>query len=726
MNNMHKYFPIKNISTLTRIEWLLYFGLFAVALLLRVYDLNVRAMHHDESLHAYYSWELFQGSGLVHNPMMHGPLQMQLTSLIFFLFGDTDTTDRILYVAAGTILVILPIFFRDLLGKHGAIIVSILLAISPSMVYFSRFARNDILMAVFTFGMVITMWKYLVSGNKKNLYLMSALLALSFSTKENAYLIVGTLGLYLTIGSIYESWPRKSYRGQFQNLSYPSLIFVSARMIFKAFRDCIYTQPHSRTFTVLILLISLTLPQWSAFVGIFQETILLKWSNIILVSGEGASSIGMPTHGGKLLAFLVVCSLIVASMYIGYKWHWKTWWKCASIFYLIWLSAYTTIFTNIFSGVQSGIWQSLGYWIVQQGEARGNQPAHYYLTLIPIYEYLPAIFSVLASLYFLKHRSKFNLFLIYWTVITLFLYTIASEKMPWLLVNISLPMIVLSGKFLGDLFSKSNFQSKPNLSQCMVYFNPPIALTIAFSVTKYSSNLHAIPRMFAAIMMLSIILASFVFVVRSIQNFEIQPLAKYLYAGFATILLLLTIRTTIYTNFVNSDIPIEMLVYTQTSPDLLLVNNKIKKLYAKSEMAKEPLIIIDQTNGFTWPWSWYLRNYTNVKYPKLQPESYEPHEQASLVIVHSSNHLAADKALSKNYKKAGRMPHRWWFPEHTYRDLNTINLVSKLTDTKHWNTFLEYWLFRKGVGKSIGSEDAYIYTSNTFPNIDFLGDTYRK
>ena len=726
MKYIHKYFHIKKISNLTQIEWLLYFCLFTVALLLRVYDLSARAMHHDESLHAYYSWELFQGSGLTHNPMLHGPLQMQLTSLIFFLFGDTDVTARILYVAAGTILVILPIFFRDLLGKHGAIMVSILLSISPSMVYFSRFARNDILMVVFTFGMVITMWKYLVSGNKKNLYLMSALLALSFSTKETAYLMVGTLGLYLTMGSLHESWPRKNYRDQFPHLSYPRLIFVSAMMVFKTFRDCIYNHPRSRTFTVLILLISLTLPQWSAFTSIFQESIFLRWSNIILVSGEGASNIGMPTHGGKLLAFLVVFFLIVASMYIGYKWCWKIWWKCAAIFYLIWLSAYTTFFTNIFSGVQSGIWQSLGYWIVQQGEARGGQPAHYYLTLIPIYEYLPAIFAVLASLYFLKHRTKFNLFLIYWTVITLFLYTIASEKMPWLLVNITLPIIVLSGKFLGDLFNTSRFKSKPSFSQGIIYFVPTIVLIIVFSVTKYSSNLHPIPRVFAAIIMLSLILTSFVFIVKFIRRYETHASAKYLYAGLATILLLLTIRTTIYANFVNSDIPIEMLVYTQTSPDLLQVNNTIKKLHAKSEMADEPLIIIDQTNGFTWPWSWYLRNYANAKYPKLQPESYEPHEQASIVVVHSSNHLAADKALSKNYKKAGRIPHRWWFPEHTYRDLNIINLVPKLIDTKHWNTFLEYWLFRKGVGKSIGSEDAYIYTSNTFPNIDFVGDTYRK
>ena len=97
-----------------------------------------------------------------------------------------------------------------------------------------------------------------------------------------------------------------------------------------------------------------------------------------------------------------------------------------------------------------------------------------------------------------------------------------------------------------------------------------------------------------------------------------------------------------------------------------------------------------------------------------------------MVIVHSSNHLAADRALSKDYTAPIRIPHRWWFPEHTYRDLNTLSLINKLVDTRHWNTYLEYWLFRKGVGKSIGSEDAYLYTKKDFPKINFGADIYRK
>ena len=198
------------LSKSFRFEGSIYLFIFFTRLLLRLYEIANRAMHHDESLHAYYSWELSQGSGLIHNPMLHGPLQMELTALIFFMLGDSDTTARLLYAFAGSVLILLPVLIRNSLGKYGAITTATLLAISPTMVYFSRFARNDILMAVLAFGIVIAMWKYLVSGNKKNLYVISALLALCFSTKESAYLIVAILGLYLTLTTIYDSFSKKS------------------------------------------------------------------------------------------------------------------------------------------------------------------------------------------------------------------------------------------------------------------------------------------------------------------------------------------------------------------------------------------------------------------------------------------------------------------------------------------------------------------------------------
>ncbi|MDC0035720.1 TIGR03663 family protein [Chloroflexi bacterium] len=706
-------------------EGAIFFCIFIAGLTLRLYEIGTRTMHHDESLHAYFSWELFQGSGLIHNPMLHGPLQMELTSLIFFLFGDSDTTARLLYVVVGSVLILLPALIRDYLGKYGAIITSLLIAISPTMVYFSRFARNDILMGLLTFYLVIVMWKYLDSGNKKNLYVMSGLLALCFATKESAYLIVGILGLYLTITTIYESFTRRSFHRPSPGLSYPNFMWSYTTKIFKTLKSSLNTQPYSRSFTILILLISLTLPQWSAFSGLIQETMLMSWSNIVLVSGEGSPNIGMPSHGGKLLAFLLVVALIMASVYLGFKWHWKTWWKCALIFYLFWLAAYTTFFTNISGGVQSGIWQSLGYWIVQQGEARGGQPSTYYLYLIPIYEYLPAIFCALATLYYLKSRDRFNLFLVYWSITTLLIYTIASEKMPWLLVNIALPMIILSGKFLGDLTEKVRSQLVFTFRQFINFLLPTLTVATIFLVAKYSASLPQVIRIPIALAMILFIIAALIYVVKLSRHSENDSSLTFMYAGAAILLMFLTIRTTIYVNYVNSDIPVEMLVYTQTSPDILLINNAIDEQYPISKSGINPLLVIDQTSGFTWPWSWYLRNRKNVQYPIFNPETNNSHEQATLVMVHSSNQPVADKALSKDYKPGVRITHRWWFPENTYRDLNSINLATRIADTKHWNIFLEYWLFRKGVGKSIGSEDAYLYTKENFPSINFVGATYR-
>ena len=73
--------------------------IFGVILLLavvsRLYNLGLRVMSHDESLHTYFSWLLYKGDGYQHNPMMHGPLQFHLIALSYFLFGPSDFSARL-------------------------------------------------------------------------------------------------------------------------------------------------------------------------------------------------------------------------------------------------------------------------------------------------------------------------------------------------------------------------------------------------------------------------------------------------------------------------------------------------------------------------------------------------------------------------------------------------------------------------------------------------------
>ena len=95
---MNKFF---NTFSLIKKEFLIFSSIFLISLFLRLFDVSSRAMHHDESLHVFYSWKLFEGLGYSHNPMMHGPLQMELTSIFFSIMGDSDFSGRLLYVACG-------------------------------------------------------------------------------------------------------------------------------------------------------------------------------------------------------------------------------------------------------------------------------------------------------------------------------------------------------------------------------------------------------------------------------------------------------------------------------------------------------------------------------------------------------------------------------------------------------------------------------------------------
>ncbi|MFQ5988251.1 MAG: glycosyltransferase family 39 protein [Dehalococcoidia bacterium] len=123
-----------------RLNWEIasYILLALIALGMRLWALDARAFHYDESLHAFYSWKLYAGQGYQHMPMMHGPFQFHGTALSFLLFGDSDFTARLLPALFGTALVVLPYFLRRHLGRWGSLAVATLLAFSPTLLYYSR------------------------------------------------------------------------------------------------------------------------------------------------------------------------------------------------------------------------------------------------------------------------------------------------------------------------------------------------------------------------------------------------------------------------------------------------------------------------------------------------------------------------------------------------------------------------------------------------------------
>ena len=181
----------------SRGELIAYGVLVAVALVLRLIDLGERPYHHDESQDAYFSWILLTNGDYEYDPLLHGPLRFYLTAAVLGVFGDSDFTARLAPVLMGTAMVALAWGLRPLVGRIAAFTVAILLAVGPSYLYFSRFAREDIYIACLTLALLVVVFRLLERPRPWQPAAVGALLAASFATKESTFITAFVFGTFL-------------------------------------------------------------------------------------------------------------------------------------------------------------------------------------------------------------------------------------------------------------------------------------------------------------------------------------------------------------------------------------------------------------------------------------------------------------------------------------------------------------------------------------------------
>ena len=145
-----------------------------LAIVTRFYDLGTRVMSHDESLHTYFSWLLYRGQGYEHSPMMHGPFQFHIVALSYFLFGASDFTSRIPTALFSIAIIWMVWYWRRYLGKWGALITGLLLVISPYMLYYGRYVRNESFVGFSGVLMLYAILRHLEVGGRKYLLMLAA------------------------------------------------------------------------------------------------------------------------------------------------------------------------------------------------------------------------------------------------------------------------------------------------------------------------------------------------------------------------------------------------------------------------------------------------------------------------------------------------------------------------------------------------------------------------
>ncbi|HEY7850185.1 MAG TPA: flippase activity-associated protein Agl23, partial [Ktedonobacterales bacterium] len=185
-----------------------------VGALLRFWDLGAKPLHHDESMHAFYSLLFARDpSSYTYDPLLHGPFQFHAEGIMFGLLLElqrlfhvgglgnnpwiNDTTARIVPALFGLGIVALPVGLRRELGRFGALLAALLLAVSPSFVYFSRFLREDIYFNFFMFAMVVCAVRFASSRKMLWLALTAASATLAYATFEGVYLTLAIFGAFL-------------------------------------------------------------------------------------------------------------------------------------------------------------------------------------------------------------------------------------------------------------------------------------------------------------------------------------------------------------------------------------------------------------------------------------------------------------------------------------------------------------------------------------------------
>ncbi|MBZ0276322.1 MAG: TIGR03663 family protein [Anaerolineae bacterium] len=185
-------------------ETVFYIIIFALAIFTRFYILGDRVMSHDESLHTRFSYDLYKQGVFNHTPLMHGPILFHVTALMYALFGDNDFTARIYPAFLGVLIVMFPILFRRLLGRRGAMLVSVMFLISPLLLYYNRYIRHDTPAIFFALTMAYAIFMYLngppnLRRRARWLYILAGGMIGLLGSKEVAFIYIAIFGSFLTL-----------------------------------------------------------------------------------------------------------------------------------------------------------------------------------------------------------------------------------------------------------------------------------------------------------------------------------------------------------------------------------------------------------------------------------------------------------------------------------------------------------------------------------------------
>ena len=387
----------------------------ALTIATRAWDLDGRLFHSDEAAHAWFTGELVEGRGYHADPVFHGPLLYHLEAAVFLLAGLGDWQARATSAAAGCLVVLLifVLAWRHV-GRREAFVASGLAVASPSLVFYSRFNNHDLLVAATALVVLIAVLEGARAPRSWPVVVATAAIAAGIATKLNVYFVVGTLVAYALACSVVRPTWRASARRAIALVprrAYGLAALTGALMLAALFATTFLYhagQPGA----------SAADAAWNTWLAIWVDG-FRHWNEV-----HGSPRLGGPFYyyGLLLLVYepLVPAGAVLATVIFSERRR-------------AWLAA---VVGAAIAGLVAAL-ISMGHTAAVERMLH-LRPA--YLVLL-----LPAVTATgwaVVSLW--RSRRETLAFLLFFAAVQTLLYSYAGEKVPWLVVHVAVPWMVVA------------------------------------------------------------------------------------------------------------------------------------------------------------------------------------------------------------------------------------------------------------------------------------------
>lgn len=439
---------------------------FLLAVLSRLSYLGIRTFHHDESLDAWFSLQYLDGVYKGYDPVYHGPLRFYITAAFFWLFGQSDAIARLLPAISGIVVVVLPWVWRRNLGIVGTPFTVALLLTSPTMLYFSRFGREDSFFLTLTFLTVITLISFLSHPKRWHPIALLLLLVLGLAVKESIFLTVfifGSFGIVLIgqdllIASFHQVKGSAVKKPQYKEVKREVRIEGTGR------RTINVRSQVSRD-TKFDAVSEETIRRWFLLLGIVLMFAVFLWIGTNPGEQEGSPTLLKLGLYGAALAFVaLLCGLLAARRRIRLFQvpvvramttpRLGGWILAVVVAAVIFVALFTQFFqqfdgpgvvTAPYGAIRNGLVSGFEYWLGEQATVRGDSRWQYYLVLLLGYEWIALGLAFMGLIEVVRKPNLFGQIIVWWASASLIVYSWAGERMPWLLVHLLLPIAILAG-----------------------------------------------------------------------------------------------------------------------------------------------------------------------------------------------------------------------------------------------------------------------------------------